>query len=247
MQSDSFDFEFTTPATRRLLAENSQIDFFAGSFEDESIIEDNFKNVDEEDENPFGNENDTIVEKDIPLLKATRDILLEQNKEMIQTSHTKEIAISVKEAHQVTEYPDIAFDRILLERALDTCDYTRIQVAADRIIRTSQHYQAGIIPADVLQLKSAIESISRHATSVDDRRGFEFALAHADWNMTRLLGNQILDFVQQQHGEMSDNDDHHPQEQEEEDVVVSPTSSSSQNNENASSILNKQEPRSVYI
>lgn len=175
---------FLHPATKRLLEQAQAKDAFSGDFDDVPappvIIADD--DDDDDDENPFGEvsaaaavSESTEQPDDVPLLRATRDVL------------NGDFAVDL-----AVDYAGAEFDRLMLERAIAADDGARAKVAAERIHRAREN--AGQRPPeDVLKLRDDVNAST--VATADDRRSFETAFNGQDWTMARLIGGQIVDFT----------------------------------------------------
>mmetsp|Transcript_983 Transcript_983/g.3343 ORF Transcript_983/g.3343 Transcript_983/m.3343 type:complete len:248 (-) Transcript_983:116-859(-) len=167
-------------ATKALL--RATADPFAGDFETDLPSRAAVEDI--EEENPFGGGGggggkDDDDKDDLPLLRATRDILEEDNEP------AADIVARAREVH----YAGIEFDRLMLDRAVDAEDWPRASLAARRILQTAENPKP---PDDVVALRTRVDH--SNVPTPDDRRAFETAFAHADWTMARLIGLQIVDF-----------------------------------------------------
>ena len=191
LRTDAFagDFESTDLSS----FEDLNPDFRAQNFDDDS------NPFGDDENNPFGRDDDPFFakdfSKDLPLLRATKDIMNRQEdvEEEDPDGAPIEIAALLREA-KLASYPGIEFDRLMLDRAIASKDWPRAKVAALRLTRSNDNSRdrAGP-PKDLLDLKESVNKST--VCTADDRRAFETSLLTADWTMASFIGTQIRDFA----------------------------------------------------
>ena len=149
--------------------------------------------------------------KPLPLLKATRALLEAPDESDGEDEDPfsdpfsdpgpddapRDVAALLRDARDVPShrrYPHYAVDLVLVDRAAAARDWARARVAAKRVLRVAERYATDAAPPPGLAaLAGDVRSRERAAAlPSSDRAAFDVALNGGDFELARVLGEQIL-------------------------------------------------------